>query len=429
MREVGVLSVEQEAVRDLGVAGRFLVTGPPGTGKSLLAMLRASKIFRLNAKQGGDLVVLSKNKPLNQHLKESIAPALQKLDSEMSAALVGDKLISTYDSWAKALWSRWPKVFDKKGPIRPGLSPKQAQFGWDWDVAKNDVLSKYPIDQERAREALLVPSNVVIDEGQDLPRAFYEFLSILDCNITVFADENQMVFSGMSKIDVIRESLGIDLEDGHLYEVKTNFRNTRQVAEVSSEFYAGLQTGKPELPNRNGQRALIRGFRDLNDLATDIARQSVRQKGKAAKTGPSVGVVVMGGKDKWSRERIERELMQSILKADESAIVRRYDWKTYKGEGKFTFDEPETITIVNAFTQKGLEWDHVYVYVDGFELEPSETENVIQLMQLYVATSRPREKLCIAWTMANFRGRGAPEIVRRFLEQPLRQKIVEDWNE
>jgi superfamily I DNA/RNA helicase len=164
-------------------------------------------------------------------------------------------------------------------------------------------------------------------------------------------------------------------------------------------------------------------------LATDIAKQSARQKGKAAKTGPSVGVVVMGGKDKWSRERIERELMQSILNADDSAIVRRYDWKTYKGEGKFTFDEPETITIVNAFTQKGLEWDHVYVYVDGFELEPSETENVIQLMQLYVATSRPREKLCIAWTMTNFRGRGSPEIVRRFLEQPLRQKIVEDWNE
>ena len=429
MREVGVLSVEQEAVRDLGVAGRFLVTGPPGTGKSLLAMLRASKIFRLNAKQGGDLVVLSKNKPLNQHLKESIAPALQKLDSEMSTALAGDKLISTYDSWSKALWSRWPNVFDKKGPIRPGLSPKAARFGWDWNVAKDDVLGKYPTDQDRAREALLMPLNVVIDEGQDLPSGFYEFLSLLDCNVTVFADENQMVFSGMSKSEVIKEALGIGLRDGHLFEVKTNFRNTRQVAEISSEFYVGLPTGKPEPPNRNGQKPLVRGFKDLNDLATDIAKQPARQKGKAAKTGPSVGVVVMGGKDKWSRERIERELMQSILNADDSAIVRRYDWKTYKGEGKFTFDEPETITIVNAFTQKGLEWDHVYVYVDGFELDPSETESIIQRMQLYVATSRPREKLCIAWTMANFRGRGAPEIVRSFLEQPLRQKIVEDWNE
>ncbi len=429
MREVGVLSEEQEAVRDLGVAGRFLVTGPPGTGKSLLAMLRASKIFRLNAKQGGDLVVLSKNKPLNQHLKESIAPALQKLDSEMSTALAGDKLIATYDSWSKALWSRWSNVFGKKGPIRPGLSPKAARFGWDWNVAKDDVLGKYPTDQHRAREALLVPLNVIIDEGQDLPSGFYEFLSLLDCNVTVFADENQMVFSGMSKIEVIKEALGIDLRDGYLFEVKTNFRNTRQVAEISSEFYAGLPTGKPEPPNRNGQKPLVRGYKDLNDLATDIAKQAARQKGKAAKTGPSVGVVVMGGKDKWSRERIERELMQAIVNADDTAIVRRYDWKTYKGEGKFTFDEPETITIVNAFTQKGLEWDHVYVYVDGFELDPSETENIVQRMQLYVATSRPREKLCIAWTMANFRGRGAPEIVRRFLEQPLRQKIVEDWNE
>ena len=45
MDKVVRLTAEQEAVRNLGVDGRYIVTGPPGTGKSLLAVLRAAKII------------------------------------------------------------------------------------------------------------------------------------------------------------------------------------------------------------------------------------------------------------------------------------------------------------------------------------------------------------------------------------------------
>jgi hypothetical protein len=399
-----------------------VVTGPPGTGKSLLAVLRAGKIFTLNSEAGGNLVVLSKNKPLNTHLRESIAPALTEVDNQLAEIVAGDEFIRTYDSWSSKLWHRLPKLISKyrgrKGPMIAGLG----NFGYDWESAGDDLIDTF--DPDKARLALEIPSFIIVDEGQDLPSAFYEFLTKLGCNITVFADENQMIFPDMSKIDDIKKAMRITKNNGFVFEIKKNFRNTRQVAEVASAFYVGLPTGIPDLPDRVGSKPACVEFKDLRALGAAVASLSKRKRGMGVGTGPSVGVIVMGGKDKAI------ELQQIMEGLDEEVDVRRYvDSETFDLT-PFKFDEPETVTIVSQWTQKGLEWDHVVVWLDGLKVHSSPERRVIQMMQCYVAASRPRARLVLAWSKSHNRNDadGTPEVLRKFLKPPLAEKVEDELN-
>lgn len=412
------LTGEQEAVRNLKTEGRFVVTGPPGTGKSLLAVLRASKIMA----EGEDLIVLSKNVPLNSHLKESIAPALADVGTIADFTTSAAGKIRTYDSWSYGLWRKVPKAAGKQyGKGRGPMLPDNPDWGYDWETAADDILEQMGPDD--ARQILEIPKNVLIDEGQDLPAEFYKFLTRMNCNMTVFADENQMIYTGMSTIARIKESMSITMVNGHVYEIKKNFRNTRQVAEIAAHFYAGLATGIPEMPDKVGQKPTVAAFSDMTQLAKSIVGLAQRKRGSAAGSGPSVGVIVLHGKKKI-------EELQTILDqvADEIK-VRRYDKDGFK-ENPFTFDEPESVTLVSPWTMKGLEWDHVVVLFDGFKLKGSPEELIIQKMQCYVAASRPRARLVFAWTKTYYRaGNGdAPEVLQGLLQPPYDEKIVKEFH-
>jgi superfamily I DNA/RNA helicase len=144
-----------------------------------------------------------------------------------------------------------------------------------------------------------------------------------------------------------------------------------------------------------------------------------------AGTGPSVGVIVMGGKER------AMELQKIIEGLDDDSEVRQYVDSESFDLSPFKFDEPETVTIVTQWTQKGLEWDHVFVYVDGLKVDTSPERNVIQMMQCYVAASRPRSRLVLAWSKAHNRNDfdGTPEVMRRFLKLPLAGKVEDKFDE
>jgi len=411
------LSGEQEAVRNLKIEGRFVVTGPPGTGKSLLAVLRASKIMA----EGEDLIVLSKNVPLNSHLKESIAPALADVGtiSDFSESAAGK--IRTYDSWSYGVWRQVPKAAGKQyGKGRGPMLPDNPDWGYDWATAADDILEQRAPDD--AREILGIPKNILIDEGQDLPADFYKFLTRMNCNMTVFADENQMIYAGMSTIDRIKEAMSITKVNGYVYEIKKNFRNTKQVAEISAHFYAGLSTGIPELPDKVGPKPIVASFSDMTQLAKAIVGLAQRKRGAAVGSGPSVGVIVLHGKKKVQELQIILDQIADEIK------VRRYEKEGFK-ENPFTFDDPETVTLVTPWTMKCLEWDHVVVLFDGFKWKGSPEELIIQKMQCYVASSRPRSRLVFAWTKTYYRsGNGdGPEVLQGLLRPPYEEKVEKEF--
>ena len=428
MDKVVRLTAEQEAVRNLGVDGRYIVTGPPGTGKSLLAVLRAAKIIAGNQQ----ILVLSKNVPLNSHLKDTVAPALEGIQS--TSNLLGDpeSFIKTYDSFSYGLWWKVGKAAGKTYPDRRGpMLDSDPDWHYDWETALRDIQAR--IDPDEARELLSIPKNIIVDEGQDLPQGFFKFMTMMRTNLTVFADENQRIGKQKSCISEIKLAMGISKSGGHEYQVRKNFRNTRQTAEIAAKFYTGLETGIPDLPEKVGPKPAVVGFSGIDGLASAVLQLARRKGGTARGTGPSVGVVVLDhNQDYKGTERRIRKLKQELerqAEQDDEVVNTRWYQKS-KGfrEDPFVFDEPESVCIIKSSTMKGMEWDNVLVWLGDYQSEEDPERLIDEKMSLYVAASRPRNRLVIAWTNSDLQNGGpAPEVLSGLLEPELRDKVERGW--
>ena len=164
------LSGEQQEVYELPLDGNYLVSGPPGTGKTVMALYRAQQ-YR---KAGREVVLLSFNRLLNDFMGEG------------ARSLHIGPVVTTYTMWLKT-------SFNGNVPL---VSNPRNNWDYDW----NEIIQRAP---ELPRLDCLI-----IDEGQDMPREFYFFAKQITDHLTVFADENQRIFEEQSTIADIRTWLG-----------------------------------------------------------------------------------------------------------------------------------------------------------------------------------------------------------------------------
>ena len=118
-------------------------------------------------------------------------------------------------------------------------------------------------------------SYLVLDEGQDLPAGFYSILPLIAENITIFADENQRITDQNTTIEEIKNALGIN----KVSYLTRNYRNTRAIAEFAAQFYSGLPSGIPALPDRQGPKPRLmlgRNYREQIDIIARYARNNPR---------------------------------------------------------------------------------------------------------------------------------------------------------
>jgi superfamily I DNA/RNA helicase len=237
-----------------------------------------------------------------------------------------------------------------------------------------------------------------------------------------------MIRPNMSEIKDIRDAMYITKAKGLEYQVTKNWRNTKQTAEIAAHFYAGLETGIPELPDRAGPKPSVVGFDNLHNLAEIIVSLAQRKRGAAAGSGPSVGVIVFASDPRLKELDLTlRQVAEKESEVEDQIDIRRYDSKGFKDE-PFVFDTPESVTIVTPFTMKGLEWDNVVVILDNLVLKDSPEQKTAQLMQCYVAASRPRNRLLIAWTgKMNSDGHVPPIVISGLFDQSFEEKIEKEW--
>jgi len=346
------LSKDQMDARALPKQGQHLIIGGPGTGKSVLALLRSRR--HQEAKE--DYVFLVYNKLLNQ----------------ASRQLFGIELNSQQ-------WQSWfINIFrTETGNAVPRCLPNNN--GWqeiDW-IQVSEIIAALKCDEELKRPYL------IIDEGQDMPPDFYLALTNLGFeNIYVVADQNQQMVPGHnSTIREIQNILGI--APMAVIELQDNYRNTYPIARLAREFYTGDPASPPpELPERPSK---IRPM--LYAYAADEFDKIIERILKNADVNPKklYGVITPNN---TVCERYFQKLTSTQTNL-ENGLPRI---ETYKSgaNSNLSFNDGG-IMVINAQSCKGLEFDTVFLAdINSFYFDARNPDQTKRLFYVMVARAKER---------------------------------------
>lgn len=224
------LSKEQEAVRAWPLEGRFLLTGGPGTGKSVMCLLRARRLH-------DQLSSTSKNAAKKS--PEYVFLVFNHLLMMSSKQLFGvDLSARQWQSWFEGVFK------EATGKPLPKLAPppRSAWRPTDWESACEMIRERSPNELQEKFQHL----SVIIDEGQDMPVEFYQCLNELGIdNLFVAADFNQSIGHENCSYTDLLDAIQPDKE----HRLASNYRNKYAIARLAQEFYTGDPSAKPpELP-------------------------------------------------------------------------------------------------------------------------------------------------------------------------------------
>lgn len=362
--DIDDLSKDQDRALSLPLDGAHLMVGGPGTGKSIVCLLRARTLAK-NNKSYLFLVYNHMLKRSNDQLFNHIS-----------------YLHST--TWMKWIFGFWRECFHSSiptGEVKNGFSP----IDWDTVIQQVSALTK---EQQVTNFYENFPY-LIIDEGQDLPQQLYEFLDRIGFNsIYVAADENQQINENNSTIVEIQDELDIDEED--TIDLTLNYRNALPIAKLSHHFFLGRGSKKTELPDRPSAFVPLlihygEGERwSFEKVIYSILRLSDRQPNKL------IGIITP---DDAIRIKFYSALNKSNVELDNG----RPPLSTYTSQGsesKMDFGSGG-IMVINAQSCKGLEFDIVFL-ADIDKHQPID-ESILK-PRFYVMVTRAKERVIMLRT-------------------------------
>jgi superfamily I DNA/RNA helicase len=334
------LAPDQRAGLDgLPFDGNHLVSGPPGSGKSILAAQRAIML----ALTGTPVVLLTYSNLLRQSLAGTVH-ALGPADRSIR--------VMTAHGWL-ADWY--------------GATPPRTGDGWyDWDALFNRA----------ADPASTTAPTLVVDEGQDLPPEFYLLCRMLEARTTVFADECQRLTDTNSTLGEIGRNLGRCTRQ----ELDGNHRNTEQIASFAAHFHTGANM--QVLPGRQGPAPRLHRFheRGVADLLILLAEQQPRK---------TIGVIAGSKHTQFS-------LLTSIQNRASRLKPQLYTSES-KGPLYRTLDLGRPgIVIVHRASAKGLGFDTV-VIPDTHRDAATDPTSATLRMSYYAMATRARQELHLGY--------------------------------
>lgn len=325
----------QRDVLDTPVDSPLFAVGPPGSGKTVLAVRRAGRI----SEDGRQVVIVTYNRMLRRHLR----------------------LLNGEDIGIFTMHSFIGRDFRKRG----GECSIGDDHEFDWQALLTHL------DQDRTEVA---PVDLVVDEGQDLPQGFYRYVSRgVAQTLSVFADQAQALRTHSTSIEQIREATGLDAPT----ILQNNHRNTRQIARLAEHFHSGALPAATVKRTADGDRPRLVRAPKL-ETATELIATSFRNR------GGSVGVIV---------ERIDtgRKVQEDLRVRLPGVRVDRYDSES-QNEDSILLTEPG-ITVLTKKSVKGQEFEAVFV----LELERHLFATKADLRAMYMMCSRARDMLTLVY--------------------------------
>ena len=371
------LTEEQKNIWALSSSGKYLITGAPGTGKTVMSVWRLIKLYK---DFEGDLKFITYGKMLNNYTKE----VLSNLDDSKEFDGI-ENSIETYYSFV----NDWHKeLFDTPAP-KENTNERFPPF--DFNAITDNLKQKYTLKN-------IPKANFLVDEGQDLPPEFYQWIvGVTANNFTVCADEDQTIYPNQSSLSQIKNKA--ILNDNQSYNLTHNFRNNIHLGRALLKFHdliAGDPTKKPSIDEHEGIKPVIKKSSKSEDIDEII--------NLSKNTNDVIGVILSSKYDvkRW---------YQNIKKQRGSTGSNKYYvgayWNTNGGTDQDIRNARDTINnldkvkilITTVHSAKGLEFDHVFIpNIDSSYLwKDMDLENRANLRLFYVAMSRPKNGLKVTY--------------------------------
>ena len=369
------LSKEQERARALPSAGQHLVIGGPGTGKTVLALLRA----RRHQRDRDHYVFLVFNHLLDR----------------ASGQLFGGRLEGrTWDAWFREVLK---EVTGRPAPLEDANDNGYRAIEWR---GVERIVQDLPKGDDGERPFL------VIDEGQDMPQQFYDSLVGLGFDrFFVVADQNQQITERNSSRKDIQDCLAIDTDA--VVELKRNYRNRYHVARLAREFFTGDPASPaPQLPPVDpGSVPLLYPYDEcrLDEVAGRLLQYADRNPPQL------IGIIT-------PNNNVRQRYVQVLRSVDVQLDNARPKIVTFWGmeRPQVRFDEGG-ILVINAQACKGLEFDTVVLADIDEHFFPRNDPDVTRRL-FYVMIARARDRVF----MFMKRGRGSD--IERIL--PTDQEVL-----
>lgn len=435
------LSEEQDSIYlDAPMDGTVLVTGPPGTGKTVIAFYRAKIIAERNEH---DVTVTMYNKVLKQYTKnasnnlfkvETLYSWLRHWWNRLGCPCPQD-MVKRYNLYcspnesdaavkAGATWDKQNKTWWVSGDVyrkTPGLflkwNPKGQddcslpfvggdRYEIDWDKMLDVIL--HSVKSGSINPARVQWGHLLIDEAQDFAEGMYEFLYFLKklifskssigvkkTSLTIFADENQRLYrKHNSSIAQIKKAL--DIPDKDDYKLTRNYRNTRPVAQLAAFFFTGLKTGIPKLPEKTGDLPVL--------VACTSVGKGVNYIYTFAKNNSQYEIGIFVKNDSLREEYYDK--LSEKCKKEPLLKVQTYSSSNSPNEvNHLMFDSEAVISVLNKQSCKGLEFDAVFIpELQAYSLSSDDKDQF--MMDMYVMISRARSRVFLMYTNAGDRSPG-----------------------
>ena len=327
---------EQLQVLEHPLDQSLFVAGPPGSGKTVLALQRAQMVA-----EDQELVpIVTYNRMLRRLLN----------------------LMRDVDNVAPGtMHSFISRDYCQRTGERP-LAQQHDDFMYRWD----DML-------DHLRQVQSSPGGVhlVVDEGQDLPEGFFIYVSRhVSRTMTVFADDDQALGDLRTTLEQIKNAAG--LNDPII--LKENHRNAPEVASMAEHFHRGRLPAAEVRRHPTGE--LPRLVHSPNNAATaDLVSNWSRTR------GGSVGVIVAGNE---TGDKLYSELVVRLPRT-------RIDIYAHQRGNEDEIDVlKDGVTILNKRSVKGQEFDSVFILeLDRFIPFANDVERRV----MYMMCTRARDNL------------------------------------
>jgi DNA helicase IV len=343
---------EQVPIINLPLDQDLWTTGGPGTGKTVMALYRASQALAAMKRSGSSnrVVFMIYNKSLRKYLEK----ALVETD-------INDAVATTWHSW---LGKTYRRLTNQSYPtVRP--------YQPDWDVVAPPLHEFYDLHGPEI-------DHLFLDETQDLPQPLLEILRRAARVISTFSDPNQRIHDHAAE----HAAIGIALRVAtRRWRLTRNYRNSLQIASVAALFRDPSQPEAPKPPTRIGQKPEAIEADDLSQALEYVARYADNQPEL------HVGLLVPN----YELHDAIADQLKSLLKRAELQVY-------YNDNEEFTFAIPG-VMLLTYDTAKGLEFDTVFLPLVGAE-HGLETPTDVDRNRLFVACTRARNELNFLYTPA-----------------------------